>query len=251
MSISSGMPTQALSRPEWGRNHSIRITLDSTAIGPIEMSRPPPPERIAGVEASATIANGASVASSPAQLSGLPKFGSAMMLANSRPSASAAANSQGRRLSCSAKERSHDRLAGQLAAGQFLVDGALAEDEDAIHELDVLVDLGGEHHDGDALAGEVEQQVIEVALGADVDPARRVVEQQHLGVGGQPASHDDLLLVAARQRRDCVLGVAELDLQPVDVLAEPLPRPLGRQQPAGRVAAQRGDAEVLAHRLGL
>src|SRR3954452_9919569 len=197
MSISSGMPTQALSRPEWGRNHSIRITFERTAIGPIEMSSPPPPDRIAGVEASATMANGANVASSLGQLPGLPKLGSATMLAISRPSASAAAKSQGRRRSCSAKERSHDRLARQLAARQLLVDVALAEDEDTVHQLDVLVDLGREHHDRDALAGEVEQQVIEVALGPDVDAARRVVEQQHLGVGGQPARYDDLLLVAA------------------------------------------------------
>src|SRR3954454_133379 len=138
------------------------ITLASTAIGPIEMSSPPPPDRMAGVEARATMANGASVASSLGQLPGLPKLGSAMTLAISRPSASAAAKSQGRRRSCSAKERSNYRLVRQLGAGQFLVDSALAEDEHAVHQLDVLVDLGREHHDHDALAGEVGQQVIEV-----------------------------------------------------------------------------------------
>src|SRR3954452_8237827 len=147
MSISSGIPTQAESSPLCGRNHSIITTLASTAIGPIEMSRPPPPERIAGVEASATMTNGASVASSLGQLPGLPKLGSAMTLAISRPSASAAAKSQGRRRSCSAKERSHDRLARQFAARQLSVDVALAEDEDTVHQLDVLVDLGREHHD--------------------------------------------------------------------------------------------------------
>src|SRR3954453_8413082 len=146
------MPTQALSRPEWGRNHSIRITLESTAIGPIEMSRPPPPARIEGVLASATMANGASVASSAGQLPGLPKLGSATMFAISRPSASAAANSQGRRRSCSAKERSHDRMARELRTHQLLADLAVAEDEDAVHQLHVLVDLGREHHDRHALS---------------------------------------------------------------------------------------------------
>src|SRR4051812_36291713 len=155
------MPTHALSRPEWGRNHSIRITLESTVMGPTEMSRPPPPDRIDGVEASATIANGASVASSPGQLPGLPKFGSAMTLAISRPSASAAANSQGRRRSCSAtEERSHDPLARQPLARDLRADGALAEDEHAVHQLDVLVDLGREHHDRHALIGQVGEQHI-------------------------------------------------------------------------------------------
>src|SRR3954447_1759126 len=227
MSISSGIPTQAESRPEWGRNHSIRITLDNTAIGPIEMSSPPPPDRIAGVLASATMANGARGGSSAGPLPGLPKLGSAMTLAISRPSASAAANSQGRRRSCSAKERSHDRMARELRTRQLLADPAVAEDEDAVHQLHVLVDLGREHHDRHALSGQVEQQLIKVALGADVDGARRVVEQQHLRPGGQPACHDALLLVAARQRRDPVVGIAELDLQAVDVLGEPLLGALG------------------------
>src|SRR3954469_395731 len=160
MSISSGIPTQAESSPLCGRSHSIITTLASTAIGPIEMSRPPPPDRIAGVEASATIANGASVASSAGQLPGLPKFGSATTFAISRPRASEAANSQGRLRSCSAKERSDDRLARELAAGQFPADRAFAEDEDAVHQLDVLVDLGREHHDRHAAAGEVHQQLV-------------------------------------------------------------------------------------------
>ena len=94
--------------------------------------------------------------------------------------------------------------------------------------------------------GEVQQQRVEVALGADVDAARRVVEQQHLRVGRQPARHDDLLLVAARQRGDRVLGIAEHDPQPVDVLRQPRARARVRQQPSRRVALQRRDAEVLA-----
>src|SRR3954452_4382930 len=251
MSMNSGIPTQAESSPLCGRNHSIITTLASTAIGPIEMSRPPPPDRIAGVEASATIANGASVASSAGQWPGLPKFGSATMFAISRPAASAAANSQGRLRSCSAKEGSDNRLARQVAAGQFPADRAFSEDEDAVHQLDVLVDLGREHHDRHTALGQVDEQLVEVALGADVHPARRVVEQQDPRLGRQPTGHDDLLLVATRQGRDRILGVAELDLQPVDVLAQPLLRALGRQQPASPVAAQRRYPEVLAHRLGL
>jgi hypothetical protein len=103
ISMSSGIPTQALSRPECGSSQQTRMTLDSTAIGPIEMSSPPPPETIAGVEAIATIANGASVPSSTAQLTGLPNAGSAMMLAASRQIASNAAKSQGRRRTSTAK----------------------------------------------------------------------------------------------------------------------------------------------------
>src|SRR3954471_14677908 len=155
MSISSGIPTQAESSPLCGRNHSIITTLASTAIGPIEMSRPPPPERMAGVEAIATIANGASAASRAGQLPGSPKVGSAATFAISRTSARPAAKSHVCVRSRSAKEGSYDRAAGELLARQLRGDPALAEDQHAIHQLDVFVDLGREHDDRHPLRGEV------------------------------------------------------------------------------------------------
>jgi hypothetical protein len=74
-STTIGIASQALPTPPCPSSHSIRTTLASTAIGPIEMSRPPPPDRIAGVEAIATIANGASAPSKAGQLPGSPKLG--------------------------------------------------------------------------------------------------------------------------------------------------------------------------------
>ena len=59
--------------------------------------------------------------------------------------------------------------------------------------------------------GERTEQRVEVVLGADVDPARRIVEQQDPWAESQPAGDDHLLLVAARQRRDPVLRRAEHD----------------------------------------
>ena len=84
------------------------------------MSRPPPPDRIDGVDAIATIANGASVASSAGQFDGIPKFGSATMLAISSAIASSAANVQGRVRTLSAKEGADHGLTGELFARQLL-----------------------------------------------------------------------------------------------------------------------------------
>ena len=39
-------------------------------------------------------------------------------------------------------------------------------------------------------AAELVHQAIELGLGADVDAARRIVEQQHLGLRQQPAADD-------------------------------------------------------------
>ena len=61
----------------------------------------------------------------------------------------------------------------------------LAKDEHAIHELDVLVDLAGEHDDGHAGADQVGEERVEIALGTQIDPAGGVVEQQHARVGRQ------------------------------------------------------------------
>jgi hypothetical protein len=61
--------------------------------------------------------------------------------------------------------------------------------------------------------GQLVEQVIDLALGAHVDAARRLVEDQDLGVGGQPLADDDLLLVAAREVLDLLLQAGRLDGQ--------------------------------------
>ena len=45
-------------------------------------------------------------------------------------------------------------------------------------------------------------QPIQLGLGADVDAARRIVEQQHLRLRQQPAADDRLLLIAAAEAGD-------------------------------------------------
>ena len=44
---------------------------------------------------------------------------------------------------------------------------------------------------------------VDLVLGADVDAARRLVEDQQLGLGEQPLAEHHLLLVAARQVDRC------------------------------------------------
>ena len=54
---------------------------------------------------------------------------------------------------------------------------------------------------------------VEFRLGADVDAARRVVEQQHARVRSQPAGDDALLLIAAGQARNRRFRAGGLDRQ--------------------------------------
>ena len=53
-------------------------------------------------------------------------------------------------------------------------------------------------------AGQLGEQVVHLGLGADVDAAGRLVDQQHPRAGGEPLGQHDLLLVAAGQGGDRV-----------------------------------------------
>ena len=61
------------------------------------------------------------------------------------------------------------------------------------------------------LRGEFADQAVDFAARPDVDPARRLVEDQHLGASQQPAADHHLLLVAAAQPADRRLDVGHLD----------------------------------------
>ena len=59
---------------------------------------------------------------------------------------------------------------------------------------------------------ELADQVVDAGLGADVDAARRLVEDQDLRLRLQPLGEHDLLLVAAREEAHLLLGAARAQL---------------------------------------
>ena len=86
---------------------------------------------------------------------------------------------------------------------------------------------------------EIPQMRIEIGLGADVDAARRIVEDQDVRAQREGAADQHFLLVAAAERGDLVAAIAHADRQ---FLALPLER-----------ARQRGpidDREFAAARFG-
>ena len=52
-------------------------------------------------------------------------------------------------------------------------------------------------HNSLALLGKLQDQFVNLVLGADVDAAGRLVEEQNIGLRQQPTAKNDLLLVAA------------------------------------------------------
>ena len=88
------------------------------------------------------------------------------------------------------------------AAGKFAGDPTVLHAHDAVGEPEDLGQLGRDQQDPDPLLRQRLDQRVDLGLGADVDAPRRLVEDQHLGLGGEPAGEHDLLLVAARELAD-------------------------------------------------
>ena len=89
-------------------------------------------------------------------------------------------------------------------ARELAGDPALVHDQHAVGHPEHLGQLGGDHQHREALARELGHQAVHLGLGADVDAARRLVDDQDLRAGGEPLAEHDLLLVAARQEADGV-----------------------------------------------
>ena len=108
----------------------------------------------------------------------------------------------------------------------LLEHAAPAEHRDLVAELDRLVDVVGDEHDGLAQFA-LQPQDLGLQLLADhgVDGAERLVHQQDRRIGGKRAGHADALLLAARQLRRIAVG--QLRIQ-ADALQHARARPCGQ-----------------------
>ena len=127
----------------------------------------------------------------------------------------------------------------------------LAHDDDAVGDAQALADLGGRVDDREAAPRAFGEQPEHLGLGADVDAAARLVEQDDRGVGRQHLADDDLLLVAAGERADHRAAAVGLDVDVADRAVDQRLLALARGEEAAGEGADAGEREVLAdgHRL--
>ena len=78
----------------------------------------------------------------------------------------------------------------------------LVHHRNAVAHPQHLFHVARDHQDRDAPVREAAHQLVDLRLRADVDPARRLVEDQHLRLQRQPAPQHHLLLVAPAQVRN-------------------------------------------------
>ena len=121
--------------------------------------------------------------------------------------------------------------------------------DDAVGHAEHLRQLGRDHQHGDAAPGELGEQAVHLGLRADVDAARRLVDDEQRRVAREPLRQHDLLLVAARERPGRVRQLAVLQLQP----ESPSPRRIAARLRAGSSlpaanAVERGERDVALDR---
>ena len=103
--------------------------------------------------------------------------------------------------------RQHERGIGVLQQR-----AAAPEHRDLVAELDRLVDVVGDEHDGFAqFALQPQDFGLQILAHHWVDGAERLVHQQDRRIGGQCPGHPDALLLTARQL--CRVPVGELGIE--------------------------------------
>src|SRR3954466_207617 len=142
----------------------------------------------------------------------------------------------------------HGVLRG-LVGVEFAGDPALGHHQHPVAHAEHLGQIAGDHEDGGTGRGEFVDELVDLDLGADVDPARGFVEDQHLGVGEQPFADDDLLLVAAGERPDVLVQACHPH---PELFGDPRggrPLPLEVDEPRARGGPHGHQAQVLLDRL--
>ena len=95
-------------------------------------------------------------------------------------------------------------------------DAAGSHHQDAVRQAYQFSHLGRDQEDRHAVGGKALDEAVDLGLGADVDAAGRLVQDQDLRLAGDPAGEDNLLLVAARQLADRLLQRWRLDAKAFD-----------------------------------
>mmetsp|Transcript_28731 Transcript_28731/g.54422 ORF Transcript_28731/g.54422 Transcript_28731/m.54422 type:complete len:348 (-) Transcript_28731:594-1637(-) len=93
-------------------------------------------------------------------------------------------------------------LGGQARPAQLVHNRALAEHDGTVADSGDFLKVGGHDQDRNTIRKRPVEQRIDLGFRAYIHTRRRVLANQQLALGCEPAANDDLLLVATRQRLD-------------------------------------------------
>ena len=95
-------------------------------------------------------------------------------------------------------------------------DAAFGHHHDPVTDAKHFRQFARNHQDRDAVFNQLAHDRVDLGFGADIDAARRLVEDQDTRVGLQPFGDDDLLLIAAGKLAGRLLCVAAPDAEALD-----------------------------------
>src|SRR3954471_5969928 len=114
--------------------------------------------------------------------------------------------------------RLHDLLLRGVTARELRNEAAIVHHGDAITHAEQLRHLRGNHDNALPLVRKTIDQRVYLVLGADIDAARRLVQDQHFRICEQPLAEHDLLLVASRQIDDRLEHAGAADMHALAIL---------------------------------
>ena len=91
------------------------------------------------------------------------------------------------------------RSCGGFFAAENSGDAAVAQHENAIRAAQQLREFRAHQDDSLPRGRKPIENFVDVLLGADVDAARRVIQEQNVRIGQQPTREQHFLLIAAAQ----------------------------------------------------
>ena len=117
-----------------------------------------------------------------------------------------------------------------------------------VGDADDFLHVRGDHHDRDALIGELAHQRVDLAFGTDIDAAGGLVEEHHARLHGKPLAQHYFLLVAAGERHGLHIDARSLDGQAPCLFFRDLVLGRAVDQPHPRIIQQARERHVLPDR---
>src|SRR5215831_3003164 len=140
------------------------------------------------------------------------------------------------------------RLVEPLRAIERGGDAALPHRQHAVAEAGELAEIAGIEQRGAAAGDEIANELVDLHLGGDVDPLRRLVEQQHGDAPRQPFRQDHLLLIAAGERAGRQLRPARTDVEERHQLGDDAIAGSAVDDAIARERVEVGKQNIVAHR---
>lgn len=119
--------------------------------------------------------------------------------------------------------------------------------DDAVRNSGQFFQFGRDDHERHALGTEFFDHFEDFRMGADIDAAGRLIEDQKPGMGGKPACQNGLLLVATGQEFYRPVGIGRADVERFDEAFGKLRLLPARKRPRPALTGLKRQCDIVGH----